>query len=198
LAHINRECIDNVTDKQIQDLKPSWTRNAQILRDWNDEDAVRSDIKRHATGSHTSCDLDKKTCLQEISKLLGVDILTDRTTEIPDTVIKDQLPEWIELQPKIKAALGLRFTHGVPSNFKALRDMINAALHNSLCIRLKVGRKTRIQIEGKREWKYFYRLDASLEVDTSLVQSRCISPPKQTPSPVEIFPTQDVVLNSFL
>jgi len=189
MANTKPECLPNVTGKQVRDVKPQWTRNAQILRDWKDEDAVRNDMKKQATGRHAGWDLEKKTCLQDLSRLLGVDLLTNRTTEIPDTVIKDQLPKWIELQPKIKAAFGIRFKHGVPSTFKAIRDMIDAALHNSLGLRLKVFNKTQIRTNGKREWKFIYKLDASLEVDTALSDARCISPPKQTPSPVEVSPT---------
>jgi hypothetical protein len=188
LANTNPEYIDNVTGKQIRDVKPQWIRNAQILRNWNDEDAVRSDMKKQATGRDTGWDLGKKTCLQNISKLLGVDILTDRTTVISDTVIKDQLPKWIELQPNIKSSFGLRFKLGTPNSFKAVKEMIDTALHTSLGIRLKVVGKTKVQIAGKREWKYIYRLDASLEVDTSLAQSRCISPLKHTPSPIDVPP----------
>ena len=119
----------------------------------------------------------------------GVDLLTDRTTEIPDTVIKDQLSKWIELQPKIKGAFGLTFKLGAPNSFKAIKEMIDAALHTSLGIRLKVCNKIYTRTNSKREWKFIYKLDASLEVDTSLSQARCISLPKQTPSPIDISPT---------
>ena len=120
----------------------------QILRTWVDNQQVRTPINKeytkHRKGTKFNFqewDPEHKSCIQQISKLLGVDVLTDRSTLISDTVIKDQLSQWIELAPEIKRLWRLRFRRGMPSSFKAVKDMINSILQVAIGAELNVIRR---------------------------------------------------------
>lgn len=182
LADIRPECRQDVTGEQIHKLDPRWLHNAQLLRDLSDLDSYRNDMRKQKYGHHVSTDLLKRVAAEQVARLLGVSsILTDRSTLISDDQIKTKIPEWQQLYPTLKAAFNLR-GHS-PTGFQGVKQMINSVLKSCLGCELRTVSKSRVQNNNHREWKYVYKIDAALEIDTILEYSRVKSPVQQTPSP---------------
>lgn len=80
------------------DSRPRWFSEIKLLLTWRDDQQIRTQVtKKRASDCRSDfneSDPEHKACMDAISKLLGVDVLTDRTSEILDIVIKDQLPLW--------------------------------------------------------------------------------------------------------
>jgi hypothetical protein len=182
LSDIRPECRKDVTGEQIHKVDPRWLHNAQLLRDLSDLDSYRNDMRKQTYGQHVTTDLLKRVAAEQVARLLGVSsILTDRSTLITDEKIKDRIEEWKQLYPTLKAAFGLRSS--LPSGFQGVKQMINSVLKSCLGCELKTVHKSQIRINNQREWKYTYKIDAALEIDTIISYSRVKSPVQSTPSP---------------
>jgi hypothetical protein len=171
--NLNLDSLNLKEDLDLQesdvriDSRPKWLSEIQVVLTWRDDQQLRTPVRKTPASdcrpNFNQSDPEHKICMDTISKLLGVDVLTDRTTQILDTVIKDQLPLWTELYPKIKEVFGLRFQNGTPSTFKAVKEMINCVLKRCLGCQLATVSKSKIQKNKHREWKYIYKIDLGLQ-----------------------------------
>ena len=190
--YIKTEHRDQVTGEQVNSVEIKWIRNKQTLNDWTDQQAAASDMKRQETGQIGNLDLSKRVAVENLSTLLEVKSAhEDRTTVIPCTKIREKLNDWIALYPKFKSAFNLKSRP--PKDFRGVKTMIDSVRKNSLGLSLKIVHKERQGSRDKQEWKYFYKIDAPIEVQTIFDSSLPRSPPNITPSPTEFLNLREIL-----
>ena len=168
--------------------RPKWLSEIQALATWIDDQQVRTPISNKSAHDPRSrrpnlveWNPEHQACMHEISKLLKIDVLTDRSTLITEEQIKLHIEKWQQLYPRLQVAFSLRNTY--PESFQGAKQVINSVLKSSLGCELKTISKQRLRINNRREWKYTYRIESVLEIDPTLNDCRKKSPTRSTFSP---------------
>ena len=188
--YVKPEYRDQLTGVQIKEVSLDKIRTKQTLTDWTDEHAAANDMKRQRVGQIGNWDLSKRVAIESINTLLEVkSIVEDRTTVIPCARIREKLNAWIAMYPKLKSAFNLKMRP--PKDFRGIKSMIDSVLKSSLGLSLKVFNKEHPRnAQGKNEWKYFYKIDAPIEIQTIFDNTVPRSPPNITPSPTDFLSLQ--------
>lgn len=128
----------------MSNSKPKWLSEIQVLRTWKDDQQVRTPISKKSVRGLKSFrpnfeewDPEHKACMQQISKLLTIDVLTDRSTLITEEQIKSHVEEWQQLYPRLKAAFSLR--NNYPESFQGVKQMIKQCTKEFFRMRTQNG-----------------------------------------------------------
>lgn len=163
------DCRSKVTANQIQ-ITEKHLHSLRVHTQYTPEDALLNDLHNLDRGVTDSVDLVRRTVVQEMGQLLGVqDVMTDRTSLVKCQHLRDRLPDWVALCPKLISAYKLRTQHP-PKNYRGVKDVLDQVLEAVGRLELQIVNRARHRVNGRQEWRYTYKLKAPPEIDQTIEQ----------------------------
>jgi hypothetical protein len=83
--------------------------------------------------------------------------------------LRDRLPDWVALCPKLISVFKLRRKHP-PKDYRGVKDVLDQVLEAIGLLELRIVEKNKLRVNGRQEWRYTYKLEASPEIDQTIEQ----------------------------